>query len=358
MEKNKCTQKESGQALVTVTIALLVLLLFGALAIDVGQMYMRRRHMQNAADAGALAGARVLCTGGTSAQAVAAASDYAGARNSAPQVVAAVEGNIVVVTTTIPVTSNLAQLIGIITTDVHAVAKAACGSATAGCGVFPIAFDITRYNNISKIPCNGYFYVWADKNDDIGDDLCLNCDCGASFLGRDVLAPGHRGWLQLSPPDSPYPSTCKDNCGGILKCWVLNDWPGQVAIDQCIPGEPGTDASSLANVDERINDVVSIVLFDPAQPAGVCTSENTIGTCPGTPYQVKGFGCVKIIDYISKLTMNPLPDAPNPKYKCPKNDKVILVQKMCGSDCPFSSCGSTDGGSPALGGISAVSLVD
>ena len=45
-----------GQALVTMALALMVLMGFGALAIDVGMMFLARNELQNAADAAALAG--------------------------------------------------------------------------------------------------------------------------------------------------------------------------------------------------------------------------------------------------------------------------------------------------------------
>ena len=57
---------DSGQTLIYVAISMIVLLGFVALAVDVGYLYAERRHMQNAADAGALEAARALCFGVTS----------------------------------------------------------------------------------------------------------------------------------------------------------------------------------------------------------------------------------------------------------------------------------------------------
>ncbi len=47
-----------GQALVTMAVALIALMGFGALAIDVGMMFLAKNELQNAADAAALAGAQ------------------------------------------------------------------------------------------------------------------------------------------------------------------------------------------------------------------------------------------------------------------------------------------------------------
>ena len=52
--------KHDGSAVIFVAVTLLLLLAFAALAIDMGHMYVVRTELQNAADAGALAGAQVL----------------------------------------------------------------------------------------------------------------------------------------------------------------------------------------------------------------------------------------------------------------------------------------------------------
>ena len=49
-----------GATIVFVALAMVVLLSFAALAIDVGYLYVVRNELQNAADSGALAGAQVL----------------------------------------------------------------------------------------------------------------------------------------------------------------------------------------------------------------------------------------------------------------------------------------------------------
>ena len=76
-------REESGQTLVYVALSLVTLLLFVALAIEAGHLYAERRRMQNAADAGALAGVRELCLGGAAPTAVAVARTYAVTKNGA-----------------------------------------------------------------------------------------------------------------------------------------------------------------------------------------------------------------------------------------------------------------------------------
>lgn len=67
-EMNKKTKgrffaSEKGSVMILVALMMTVLLGFGALAIDVGDLYFTRRQMVTAADAGALAGARELAVG-------------------------------------------------------------------------------------------------------------------------------------------------------------------------------------------------------------------------------------------------------------------------------------------------------
>jgi len=62
--------------LITVAISLTVLFAMLALVIDIGLAYAERRRMQNAADAGALAGGQVLINGGTDAEIAATIQQY------------------------------------------------------------------------------------------------------------------------------------------------------------------------------------------------------------------------------------------------------------------------------------------
>ncbi|MBI3923649.1 MAG: Tad domain-containing protein, partial [Armatimonadetes bacterium] len=60
---NRCVTSR-GQTLVVIAFSLIVTLLFAGLAIDGSNAYQQRRRMQNAADAGAMAGARDIAKGG------------------------------------------------------------------------------------------------------------------------------------------------------------------------------------------------------------------------------------------------------------------------------------------------------
>ncbi|MFC1610194.1 TadG family pilus assembly protein [Myxococcota bacterium] len=68
---------QQGAVLVVVALLMVVFVAFAALAIDIGHLYVVRNELQNAADAGALAGARVLYLESDGTQVNAGASEVA-----------------------------------------------------------------------------------------------------------------------------------------------------------------------------------------------------------------------------------------------------------------------------------------
>ena len=83
---------ERGQTLVYVAVAIVVLLGFVALATDAGLAYAERRQVQNAADAGALAGIAIMARGGSDGAVWAAVQRYATTENQADTVQASYIG--------------------------------------------------------------------------------------------------------------------------------------------------------------------------------------------------------------------------------------------------------------------------
>ena len=69
---------ESGQTLIMFALALIVMLGFVAMTLDVGLAFLERRSLQNAVDAAALAAAQDLANGESDATATAVALDYMG----------------------------------------------------------------------------------------------------------------------------------------------------------------------------------------------------------------------------------------------------------------------------------------
>ncbi len=58
--KESSDRRQQGQSIIIIAVALLALIIFAAIAVDVANTYVHRRTAQNAADAAALAGAREL----------------------------------------------------------------------------------------------------------------------------------------------------------------------------------------------------------------------------------------------------------------------------------------------------------
>lgn len=347
--------KEEGQVLVQVTIAIIVLLAFVSLAVDASMVYSERRNMQNAADAGALAGAYQMCfVDPTRASAEAVAVDYATERNQAetalvdfyPEDDTAI-GGLITVTAQITTPTYFARFVGFPEIDVGATAVAACGKAASACGLSPISF----HDNIwDDIPCDAKFYVWNDDRVDINDPACQAAPPDLSGDFGYVVSTSDRGWIQFPRPESPYPDEygCADNCGAQqTKCIVRYDYSGnvEVSIDEgpiCLPGESGVQDSVRKEIQDRVDREgpykSNILLWDRA-----CTAdEGQLGTCSGTPYHITGLGCTTILG-VSEINA------------CGKNNiKVVLAQKSC--DCS-TTCGNTDGTPADADDVKAVNLL-
>jgi len=346
---NRLIRAQRGQTLVTVALLMVVFMGFLALAIDVGLLLSERLRMQNAADAGALAGAREICLepqmyGGDWN---AAAQDYAVTRNLAPAADVTLDGGVVTVHTRSWVDLIFANVFGIDTVHVDAVAAAACGEADRGVGgLWPLSLEIHEYDELG---CDDLFYVFTDDT----DIDCDECVCEVTIPGGGTprkIGPGQRGWLRLFEPPLPFPDPCPNhNCGeNEMACWIQNDHPGPVSYCDRIPGQPGVVAAAKPVINGRMNDIVNIVLWDDSL---VC-SEPPLGTCPGTLYPVAGFGCIKILGWhVVDFPEKPLTE--KPKY-CAKNVKIILAQKQCPCE---SYSGGTDGQPPAVDRVSSVSLI-
>ncbi len=355
--KRTIFREQDGQVLVQVALMIFVLLLFVGLAVDVGNVYGERRGMQNAADAGALAGAREICFGDP-ANAEGQAERYAIQENGAQYAeVEIIAGYKVRVVAMVAAETYFIRLIpGLETIDVSADATAACGEADSGCGFFPIAFDLPSWEKIGPCPLEEQFLVWND--DTVDDDFCEKCNC--DLLDPEISAnigPGERGWVRLSAPSglAKIPEECGNvsNCGtDALRCWLEHDYPGNINLQlkPCLPGDPGVITSGLDSVATRIGDTVRILLWEDK----VCEESMKSGDCPGTWYYITKFGCVRVEEYIDKFTLPPLPG--HTQNECPKNAKVIRVTMLC--DCPATLCGSSAGTPIPDGGIGAVSLIE
>lgn len=352
---------ESGQALVQVALMLVVLLGFVALAIDIGYVYSERRHMQNAADAGALAGARELCVSGNATTAREVAEEYAVDQNGAESADVEIDANIVNVTAHIDAETFLAGILGVVEIAVHGDASAACGAASTACGLWPIAFEKAIWD--SDVECGEDLVIWNAENKNAEISCVIDgaeqplCDCyecvykdGDPFV---VMTDVSRGWLDFSTVIDPlYVDTCRstNGCGeSELSCRLRLNSGVRISLPSCIPGIHGVKAGAKTDVDARIGQVVSIPLF-----TGMCESTSHCTGGEIEAYSVETVGCVTVkgwdqnFELIPKSTMDP-------KIYTKVKSKAIIVSKNCGGCVTY--CGSTNGTPPNSWELRAVNLI-
>lgn len=189
---------EKGQTLVLVVIGFLVFVAMLALVLDGGNSYAARRQAQNAADAGALAGATYMCKHrnevGAVTQAIAVAEDYAVLNEAVdpPDVYANLANANVIVTATVTRTTFFAGLIGFNEVSPVAVAEAAC--RPPGVGVLPVAWSC-RENALGELICNDNIGPCRDADDPTG------MDC--TYILMDSVKLKTHGGKCIPDPDDP-----------------------------------------------------------------------------------------------------------------------------------------------------------
>src|SRR3990172_9671306 len=163
-------QSEKGQSLIFVALLLVAFMAILALVLDGGFAYFKRRNAQNAADAGALAGARVFCEDPDANYdaAIQTATDYVASNEASllpgyPDIT----GNKVTVGTTITHDTYLGRIIGQDQVVVKALAQAGCYSPCLGEGVLPVVWTCKPDDGSSSgnIPCDD-LPITQEKLDD------------------------------------------------------------------------------------------------------------------------------------------------------------------------------------------------
>jgi hypothetical protein len=179
---HKTNRIQRGQSLVFFAVLSVAGLIFLALIIDGGAAYAMRRLAQNAADAGALAGARQYCMTGDSAIAYTTAKDYAEQNNQArlgnvtSQVAnVSVSGPYVNVVTNIIYETFFARILGMDQMTAVAEAEAGCFVPSAAEGVIPVAWECRDFDE------GGYWGSDCELeylNDLVTDPTDNSCDLG------------------------------------------------------------------------------------------------------------------------------------------------------------------------------------
>lgn len=288
---------ESGQSLVLFTLLIFAFIGMLALALDGGYGLYQRRIAQNAADAGALAGASVFCNlrrdpdlslSYVQSEAIQAALEYV-QRNQAASSVGDIQiastlnitGTIITVPTHITYDSFFGGVLGIDQVTVRASASAGCFAPSSGTGVLPVAWscgppalelptmapectlettvvepepDMCSYEDGDPI------YIITDSRTVTEDVLCqsaggwVNCDINGD--GTDdvhLLSGGMRSWLDLTGEGSTP----------IYRSWIRDGFPDTVRRHTWAPGDTGVVADLYGTIhDYRLHDITIVPIFD------------------------------------------------------------------------------------------------
>jgi len=339
MESMHAEHRERGQALVIVVFALIGLLIVAGLAIDGGMVFLERRRMQNAADAAALAGTRLLakaiCGEGADDAAIAAEVNKYAEKNGVPDTDATagngINDNVVAdyvnfdevdlgrvgggsipngatgvsATTKITRPTYFVSLVGIDTAGASAPALAMTGRPLMGGGVRPFGIPHPVVSALDEGDCF-----------DISFGNCDQDECNVTYTGGQTQ---HRGWLNLAyvwnntEADS-FPRALSSNPAGQLKDWMENGWHNMLYADcfwsaGCYNGDyvhakPGTE-QDVINV-APMNELIYVPVYD-AFPDCDGDSPDIAEPYPDDPdactgmqgadyYHIVGFAGVKITD--------------------------------------------------------------
>ena len=236
---------ERGATLVWVALAMVALVGMMALALDGGFGYAQRRRMQNAADAAAIAGARLVGLGANTTQVGNAVHQY-GTTNGATVVnwtYLTSQGS-VQVTTQVTFTTFFAGVVGINEMTASGFAEASLDYLSSSDDLLPMAIE--KQDFVFK----SVYELWNDDHE----------------------APGNFGWLDWNG-GSPSAPELADNIAHPINSgyWQIGDW-----VDGC----PGTTSSNAVRsaVAGWLEQHVTVIVYDAVQETG-----------NNTTYQVSGF---------------------------------------------------------------------
>jgi Flp pilus assembly protein TadG len=275
-----------GVTSIVVALSLVAILGMLAVVLDGSYAYSQRRQMQTAADAGALAGARVLWlmrydnAAARDAAAKAAACDYA-SRNSAAgcKVELGCGGdNIICVDATRRFDTFFARILSIDTLNASAHASANVREVVATGNLWPIIVPKQDFEKCySTDPCDSAscktYTIWDDTKKGTGGGSGTDPNAGA----------GNAGWVQWNQnrmiPNDPCPGNgvpnlvCELTTAGASGYWQIGDWVGggNVAGDK-----PSSQVRSA--IQAKMCTRVTVPIWDDIR-----------GTGSNTEYRIAGF---------------------------------------------------------------------
>jgi len=316
--EEKINKIERGQSLVLIGLLMIAFVAMLALVVDGGFSYANRRAAQNAADAGALAGADALCSGGgteaAKTKAEAQAISYAVDNNHATSAEADAHDIDIDVTAHVSYQTFFASLLGFDVVTATAEATAGCFEGCRDTGVLPVAWSckppatitetatitdcVVKYGTVTTDTITpGETYVIMDSSkvcfledgvyvDDKGktcdptksDIQCQDppnsgepafaLDCDYDDDGQnDILGGGQRAWLNLDGG-----SGNADELGD----WIEDGFGGVIASHTWLAGSSGVKGTVFKDAaDYVVGDIVYLPVFDQ-----LCTHGDPDIACP------------------------------------------------------------------------------
>jgi hypothetical protein len=241
--------------------------------LDGGFSYAARRSAQNAADAGALAGANILCEA-AGGDAYAAAWDYAVTRNGALNADIDVGTKMITVTATIPHQSFFAGMIGSDVVTTTATAAAGCFAPCNSETVMPVAWAChppvggdpnadceIEYGTLDE---PGPLYMIMDDEKADEDYQCqyppnsgepagtLDCDLDDDGV-NDMMGGGGRSWLNLNGGPANTPE---------LRDWIENGSSFEIPVHIWLPGGVAVNTDVFRSAETRVGDIVIVPVFN------------------------------------------------------------------------------------------------
>lgn len=330
---------ERAQIIPIVVIGLIAVISMAALILDGGALMLNRRSAQNAADAGALAGARVLCREANTNETniYNAIYKYTTTENHAniydwdltAENVGTVEGLVkgeVVVTAEIAQDSFFARIFNQNSLISRATAGAGCfpyrpevvlpiawscrepaaGSASEDCDylklnwpsvkaiaetylpVFPLPKNVEPTTGQAKAISDALFashsseiYIIMDSEKVCGGDINCDINPGDGINRYQLSSGGDRGWLNL---------TGTSNGANNLKGWIKDGLDAGINIHTWLSGIDGVKSSVYDVLATRLDEVVWVPIFnwvcghDPLDPNNPdCVDAAHSITPPGVP---------------------------------------------------------------------------
>jgi hypothetical protein len=328
MITEKSTQTERGQALVIMALGMIVLLIVVGVAVDGGTVFMERRHAQNAADAAALSGTRMLARAvcnedGADDAAILAeilkivASNNVNLGEDAENgvradyvdkdlaVLGAVGGgSIPVGSTGVSTTVDIKRktyflsLAGIDTSGASAHALAMTGPPLMAGGMRPFGVP---YDMVSQMDPGDWFSI-SFKSD------------GGEITWSDAITPSqHRGWMNMGyvwnagELPASFPRAIDESANAaILKEWMENGWHGGTLYPDnlwrlgahdgdFIHAKPGTNSSAVCAAPPDLIFPIPIYDMIPDCPTEIDTDRPSCPTQGSSyAYHIVGIASVRI----------------------------------------------------------------